>query len=331
MKLRELEWLDLIQAKKGKGLAAGRGVMLFPTYFPLLLSVGLYQHSSRIGHPFMATPETPAGQWTVDIPYAHDNFLQTYDVFPTTNNGPWVVLIHGGFFRDPRVLAKSLHATVEQLQTNYNSLSSRVAGYATLNYRLSKHPEYPQDSETTDFQLRNASWPQHLDDVMQGLSQLQNTYGFGTNYILAGHSVGAQLALLTALKASKHGIVAPKVIVGKSGVYDFPLLHQVYPDYKALTFNAMREGEELDTSPALYAAEEYEKAGVQKVVLAHSRDDGLVGWDQVERMQEVLRESQAGKGYVTVVELYGAHNNIWEDGKESARAISVALEGLLPT
>lgn len=279
------------------------------------------------------TPSEASGQWTTNITYGSDNSLQSYDVFlPAESQSPehpscWVLYVHGGFFRDPLVLADSFHATVELLASpSGQPLPLHVAGYATLNYRLSQHTSYPQPRETPAYELRNASWPEHLNDVLSGIKQLQTTYKFGSNYILAGHSVGAQMALLVALKAKDSGVVAPRVVLGLSGIYDFPLIHKDHPDYKALTFNAMKEGEEIEASPATFKVEAYEHAGVERVVLGHSKDDGLVPWNQVDRMVDVLEKSSKGKDYVSVVELHGKHNDIWKDGKESSRAILAALK-----
>lgn len=271
------------------------------------------------------------GEWSTNIKYGNDNFLQDYDVFIPSKSAdsnkpaPWVVYIHGGFFRDPNVLADTFHATVDVIESSGEGSQPHVAGYATINYRLSKHTNFPQPSDTPAYELRNAVWPEHLDDVLNGIKQLQTTYGFGSNYVLAGHSVGAQLALLVAVKAEEHGIAVPAVVLGLSGIYDFPLIHRDHPEYKALTFNAMKEGEEVAASPITWA-EKYELLGIKHVMLGHSKDDGLVPWNQVDVMVEALEKASKGKDYVSVVELHGAHNDIWRDGKESARAILAALE-----
>ena len=84
-------------------------------------------------------------------------------------------------------------------------------------------------------------------------------------------------------------------------------------------------------------------------MLAHSRDDELVEWEQVELMEKALLSENGGgfrrrdgtgkeeeeedgrestKG-VTVLELRGKHDQIWEEGGEMARAVSVTLEKVL--
>jgi acetyl esterase/lipase len=288
-------------------------------------------------HTQPSNTPTPPGQWTTSIPYASENYLQTYDVFPTnpsdtpsSNSKYWLIYIHGGFFRDPLVDAASYHATVSHLHSAYKQQHlSNIAGYASINYRLSTHPDHPQASETPAFSRRQAAWPDHLNDVLTALAALQARYGFGSRYVLAGHSVGAQLALLASLRGAAQEEVKlqpPTLVLGMSGIYDFPLIHEDHPEYKALTFGAMREGEEVLASPARYEVSEYARAGVKGVVLAHSRDDGLVTWNQVERMAAVLGVKGSGGGeFVRVLELQGEHNDIWRDGRESSRAVLEAL------
>ncbi|KIW13659.1 hypothetical protein PV08_08850 [Exophiala spinifera] len=270
-----------------------------------------------------------SGQWITKAPYASNNYLQTYDVYladeTRSADGCWLIYIHGGFFRDALVDSISFHPTVSLLTQNSSKL---IAGYASLNYRLSPSSKNPQDpSSTPPFELRAAVWPDHLDDVCAGLRHLQTTYSFGSNYVLAGHSVGATLALLAAIKGPQsHDVVPPKAVLGLSGIYDFPLLHESHPEYEALTFNAMKRGEEVDASPAVYDAQTYRAAGVAKVLLAHSKDDGLVPWNQVDRMKEILVKGE--EDYVNVLELFGKHNDIWADGKEVARAFDAILKTL---
>ena len=258
--------------------------------------------------------------------YSTENALQSYDFYIPTSKSQdrgqvWVIYIHGGYFRDPDVLADSFHATVAELESPAHANAvQQVAGYATINYRLSKHSDRTQPPETSPHDLRDAHWPQHLDDVMSALQHLQHEYKFGSDYLLVGHSVGAQMALLAALQAKNHNIQAPKVVLGLSGIYDFPLIHKDLPTYKEMTFTAMEQGEEGAASPALRSAKEYEEAGVQKMVLGHSKDDGLVPWNQFEVMLTVIPVRTEG------MELFGGHNDIWKDGKESARAVLKALE-----
>lgn len=156
---------------------------------------------------------------------------------------------------------------------------------------------------------------------------MQTEYSFGPNYVLVGHSVGATLAFLTAIKGIKsHGIVPPKAFLGLSGIYDFPLIHMSHPEYEALTFNAMARGEEGIASPALAEAQAYKAAGVSRILLAHSKDDELVPWSQLDRMKNVLE--LGGEGYVQMFEIFGKHDDPWADGRDVARAVIATIEAL---
>jgi acetyl esterase/lipase len=275
-------------------------------------------------------PNSTAPGWITNIPYATNNSLQTYDVFecapsteaPSTKESWWIVYIHGGFFRDPLVNSTSLQAAVSLLVSD-EYIRMRIQGYASLNYRLSPHSRHPGLSEQSPSHQRVAVWPQHLLDVLAGLRELQSKYGFGSNYILAGHSVGATMAILAALQAKEHGVIAPKVILGISGIYNFPLLHKWHPEYEALTFNAMQKGEDIAASPTSYSAQDFHDCGIEKVVLAHSRDVGLVPWNQVTSMETVLMDQHPT--YVRVVEIFGKHNVIWANGEALATALKESV------
>ncbi|KAK5554582.1 Kynurenine formamidase [Exophiala xenobiotica] len=418
--------------------------------------------------------------------YGQDNILQSYDLYipepklkaepesESESPGYWILYIHGGYFRDPNVtsssflpaLSRIVASTKTKANTNTNEVEEEgkkenngieiddISGYASINYRLSPHPQKsPQNPHTTPaYELRNAKWPDHLHDVLAGIAHLQQKYAFGERYLLVGHSVGATMALLSTLAAASarsfttstgtttntttttttaHGdddrtqqqqqqppklllalpaIEPPLAVLGVSGIYDFPTLHDSFPSYVDLTRNAgigigrgigMMDADadadddgDVAASPARYTAEEYSRswagagAGVtvangaatgldddddekeeeevvasstatakkkkkknlkppqnpkrrRVVVLAHSKDDGLVDWRQVEIMKDGFshgglvqvqvqvqtKEEEEGQVGIDVklVEIHGAHNRIWEDGRELARAIGEAL------
>lgn len=349
-----------------------------------------------------------------------------------------MLYIHGGYFRDPAVTSSSFYPALTQLVSQHhggghdhdhhhlphpfhhddNNVTSYIAGYASINYRLSPHVEKaPQDPTTTpEYELRTAKWPDHLHDVLAAIAHLQQKYGFGNKYLLVGHSVGATMAVLATLARRQEtftdapknnntteksdGIVIepPLAVLGVSGIYDFPLLHATVPAYVGLTRNAIPDPrDDVLASPARYSAEQYingwveaatgAKAGsnsnsnsigleadqqqqqsdMQKpsnpnkraLILAHSRDDGLVDWTQVEAMQGVFRRQKQRAEYtdvdgsgsvrdgdnnntntnnnsnvnveadasidgeiaVRVIEIHGQHNDIWTKGTELARVI----------
>ena len=87
-----------------------------------------------------------------------------------------------------------------------------------------------------------------------------------------------------------------------------------------------------EASPVCHTLEEYvskwKMDGLRKVVLAHSKDDGLVEWGQVTRMQDLLAAGNKQNIETSLLELFGEHNDVWVEGKECARAIRHAVEML---
>lgn len=281
--------------------------------------------------------------------YASDNILQSYDVLVPSRAPPtgyFLVFVHGGYFRDPKTTSTCFKPAITSLESRAET-SSRTTGYASINYRLSPHPAYPQDpSSTPKYTLNNALWPDQPDDILAALKHLQSTYPQAQRYILSGHSVGAALSFVSTLRCQEAGVVAlPRAIVGLSGIYDFPLIHRTDPDYESMTRNAMDAAQYVEASPALAGLDAYrtkwrspedQPNGKHKrtVVLAHSRDDGLVRWDQVEAMHAVFGNGN-GKGgggdddddaiEAELVEVTGGHDQVLSNGA-LARALERAIE-----
>ena len=296
------------------------------------------------------------------VQYGSDNILQSYEVYvpePTpdpiekaakanamdTGEGSgwstprpkyWVVYIHGGYFRDPKVTASSFQQTLGQLinPTTSNQaireVQSHIAGYASINYRLAPHEGHPQDDSVPEYERRNAQWPEMMNDVLAALKHLQQKHNFGERYLLVGHSVGATMALLAALKARDAGLEAPMAVAGVCGIYDFEALHKRWPGYDTLTRNAIKdESEWPKASPGRYTRSEYEKAwarGSQRwVLLAQSKNDGLVDFEQAEEMNKVFEEGKDGFIMSEVMEIKGKHNEVWEKGGELARVVAAGV------
>ncbi|EHY53845.1 Kynurenine formamidase [Exophiala dermatitidis] len=342
-------------------------------------------------------------------------------------------------FSDPRHRYGELHDSHDSdIEDGHDDEDIRpyIAGYASINYRLSPHHQKaPQDpTKTPKYELRDARWPDHIHDVVQAIAHLQQKYGFGENYLLVGHSVGATMAVLSTLsrgktftsgtkaasatpaqggksskgrrkirfgKAKKGNtesknddkgsngtsdsdrssnssgdehpastsssfadIDPPLAVLGVSGIYDFEYLHKTFPSYIELTRNAIPNSEDFAlASPAWYSADEYAElwagggagtgtklpseagsgngpqtdrrqgrrtqAQSRALILAHSHDDGLVDWSQVEAMERVFTprgntvtdDGNDNKISVETLEIKGQHNDIWEQGTELARAI----------
>jgi kynurenine formamidase len=234
------------------------------------------------------------------------------------------------------------------------SVCTSIAGYASLNYRLSPHPSFPQSkSKTSAYEMRNARHPDHINDVLTALRDLQRRHGFGERYLLCGHGCGATMALQVAmgrrwtesgpLRESQDDVVPPLAILGIDGLYDLPLARDTYKDdpfYQRFLEGAFGKNEDdwARASPARWTryAESWGKGSL--VVLAHSHDDELVDWGQVEAMDRCWREMQEGEGdgkangklaEMRVMEIEGRHAEIWQKGIGMAGPIGNAVSLML--
>lgn len=263
--------------------------------------------------------------------YASDNILQYYEAYiPEVNKRDpnsakyWVIFIHGGYYRDPKVQAATFQRALASLVSNplYLHLRTSIAGYASINYRLSAHPDHAQDPEKTpNYEMHNAQHPDHVNDVIAGIAELQRKYGFGSNYLLAGHSVGATLAFQLALcqqkswqppsnsnASAEDAIEPPSAILGLNGIYSFPSLHQSFPSYVGMTSGALGPEPKVhaSASPASYRSSTYSSSWTPEhgrrriVILASSPQDTLVDHKQVEVMLEALRGTSSSSEYSPV-------------------------------
>ncbi|KAG9234731.1 Alpha/Beta hydrolase protein [Amylocarpus encephaloides] len=271
-----------------------------------------------------------------------DHDLQTIRVIKSRDNiwnekGLWVIYIHGGAWRDPKVTHLSFLNTVDfLLKESQESVQKNIAGFATIAYRLSPHPSYPQDPNTPKSELRVAKHPDHIADVKTALSLLQERYGFNSKYILAGHSCGATLAFQTALPIrtinTSPPFHNPETIVGVAGIYDMKLLvenHSSISAYRDFTIGAFGHDEKVwdELSPSRF--EGYDSVWPEgKVYLFHSMGDELVDVAQVDSMAGRLREGKKMELRGVRKDLKKDHDGIWEDGKEMGEAVAFVLNDL---
>ena len=124
----------------------------------------------------------------------------------------------------------------------------------------------------------------------------------------------------------------PMAIVGVEGIYDLRLLRHTHPEHPA--YQEFIEGafgrriwDQDEASPIIGKYGERWKNG-RVVVVGHSRGDELVDWRQVESIQWRLSIELRVDRNDVVLELRGGHDEIWEEGKEMARAIEVTLKVL---
>ena len=260
--------------------------------------------------------------------------------------GNWVVYIHGGAWRDPLVSSTAFAATVQHILESHQSSLSKIAGFASLNYTLSPYPNHPthasppRDASQQPDPSRTGKHPDHIVDVLSGLAFLQRQIGFGSSYILLGHSCGATLAFQALMDPArwdpKHpaeiNIAKPLALISLNGIHDLPRLIKapgtshanLVPVYGAFTRGAFGDDETawIDVSPISFQdlAREW---GVRdaKVVLVQSKEDSLVPYHQLEDMMNMLKASKSANLQVTEMVASGDHNDLWKKGDRLAEIV----------
>lgn len=259
--------------------------------------------------------------------------------------------IHGGAWRDPRQLFDDAEPTINAiLDTSSPSShipSSRIAAFASLNYRLSPHDQYAQDAASTpSFATRTAQHPDHLVDVLLGLRFLQGKFGFGERYVLFGHSAGAFLSYQLLIKEACLGLkrseekrdafddlALPTAVVGFEGIYDLAGLNRRmkggYAGFMEAAFGKDVDGAWDAASPATASGSSFAAWGGEKgtrrvAVLAQSPEDELVDMDECDVMEARLRKDGV-ENLKVYRDLKGGHAQVVFDGS-FARVLKETLE-----
>lgn len=228
--------------------------------------------------------------------------------------------------------------------------SSHVLAFASINYRLSPHPDFPQDGSTTpQHSLRNAKHPDHIQDVEKAIAYLQQKYNFGSRYVLAGHSCGATLAFQAAMRpldaTLETKISRPMALAGAAGIYDLRALRvyhkddrEVYQIYQGIIEVPFGADETLwdKVSPVKFRNDtpEGNRDECQVIVLAHSKNDQLVDAGQLQAMEESLagwedeKNKVGNRKVVTLTDLEESHQRMWSEGQELAKVIAVTVDEL---
>ncbi|CAK7271205.1 Kynurenine formamidase [Sporothrix epigloea] len=276
----------------------------------------------------------------------------------------WFIYIHGGAWRDPQCLTDTALPAIHRLLSadSPHLDPGRIAGFASIGYRLSPHPRFPQDPATTPAeQLRMARHPHHFDDVRAGLAALAKDGGdngspadylLHDRYIVYGHSCGAFLAFQLWTEQANGQGRRPPCIVGLDGIYDLRGFverggspeHGGGPGTEfAAVLTEIAEGAfGLDpnvwdrASPARYdfsqmgetAATRDQKARL--AIVAYSTEDELVDIGEIKSMERAIQGGQSSGSltYVALRDLRGRHDEIHEDGHEVARVLTEAVKRL---
>ncbi|KAH8598966.1 Alpha/Beta hydrolase protein [Bisporella sp. PMI_857] len=270
-------------------------------------------------HKYITTPEATRLH-TVDI--WEPEYIQDQ-----ARSKIWVIYIHGGAWRDPAVDSKSFGFTVQKIQESV--WKDKIAGFASINYRLSSYLSHPTDPSSPDDPSRNAHYPDHVSDIACALLFLEQRYRIASRYVLVGHSAGATMAL--ELGAAELPI--PVAVLGVAGIYDFVGLVQrhSHPAYREFMENAFPDKSTWEKA-APYTDDSpdklFEKA--KHVVISSSPQDELVEWEQGISMHERLLTRPISKENVHFVKASGAHDEIWSGGSVLASLIIKVLEFLSP-
>ncbi|KAF2761551.1 hypothetical protein EJ05DRAFT_176251 [Pseudovirgaria hyperparasitica] len=319
-----------------------------------------------------AASNTTYPQYLPNVPYGSQKSpLNTLDIFLPHSSPPdhdksaiWVLFIHGGAWRDPTQTSTEILPLLNYLYKSPSSIPDLpnpcppapslpdpaqrrtyeddgvdirpyIAGFASLNYRLSPDVKHPE----------------HIRDVSDAIAHLVREYGVGRDvqFVLLGHSCGATLAAqyvsgLGLDRARQQDRVHPIALGLLAGIFDlgaFVARHADSPVYRDIVEGAFGrdEREWLEASPmqGMYGWEE------GKVVLVGwSREDGLVEDAQSEEFVEKLAREQwarkEGSGSKKIAHtegkrrhvgewvgrevvswpMEGEHDGLWGDGRQLA-------------
>ncbi|MGW3865283.1 hypothetical protein ACWEDZ_27915 [Streptomyces sp. NPDC005047] len=282
----------------------------------------------------------------------------------TARHPRYLVHIHGGAWRDPRLTSASIEPTVAHAFSG-GVLPGEgpipVTAIASLNYTVSQinypvppvmaNPPVPYDAimdNHTDL-AREAVHPQHVSDVLHGLTLLGSLGLADGSYILSGHSCGACLALQSVLQPPRHYGLGhlpepprPAALLGLNGLYDLPALAaadglgashaHLRDDYEKLLSRAFGADKDAwpDASPASFdpasiAGRIREGKAPQLVVLDQSTEDRLVPMNQQERLTATLAKA-AGLRLAQGQRLTGNHAAPWEEGVMIYQSLLDALQ-----
>jgi kynurenine formamidase len=281
------------------------------------------QHTVDVWTPPAPILASPKKFWVMYVaPYSQ--------LFAQTNTHSF---IHGGAWYDPLTDQRAFRPIATALLSSPSL--SKIAGMASINYRLSPYPSHPTHPSSPDDPNRNAKHPDHLNDVMSALAFLNAKYTIGSNYLLLGHSCGATLTF--QVDCRRWQPVGDKILsfrqplgmLGLSGIYDLNAMVAYHDptmsEYRNFTTGAYGADEEewkLVSPTDVRGLSAWMAAKV--VGLAHSEDDGLVEMEQVELMQAAMKKVDGsafrGPGAETerkdlFVALQGWHDSIWGEAK----------------
>jgi kynurenine formamidase len=251
---------------------------------------------------------------------------------------------------------KSFKATLDMLLED--DQPHNVAGFVSVDYRLSPYPSHPTLPSSPSDASRNVQHPEHLNDILSALSflganasqevdlkeggtvQLPDTWSIMEGrYVLCGHSCGATLAMQATTLLSLGDSVSmrpPVSLLGMEGIYDLTALvaTHTHPAYREFVTSAFGKDETTWVTASQLCCRLQKWQG--NVLLIQSVNDELVDMQQTDSMVEKL----VGQGFTkTTTSLAGnkgkqlskmvidcMHDEVWEKGTELAKAIRVVTD-----
>ncbi|CAG9999827.1 unnamed protein product [Clonostachys byssicola] len=260
------------------------------------------------------------------------------DIKPQSD-GVWAIFIHGGAWGDPTNTEEDFIPSIKHVLASYGSLAqSPIRSFASIDYRLSPHPKHPQGPETPASELRAAKHPDHINDVWSALQFLVQEYDLASGrYILVGHSAGATLAYQLCMgsyvldgQVPPPSVPLPTTIIGISGIYDLDGIDQRhggnYAGFITSAFGSDRSRWRI-ASPACCPDGHISGRNLPSHnILAWSPEDTLVDEPEIDEMVAKLEASNAN--LLTLKDLTGEHDHVWQEGSQVCRLINLALEHL---
>ncbi|KAL6849600.1 Kynurenine formamidase [Amphichorda felina] len=245
--------------------------------------------------------------------------------------------IHGGAWRDPKITHLSFIPAINHLVTSGRLPSASIAGFASIDYCLSPHPDHPQDpAETPASELRVARHPDHIRDVQSALKLLKDEYGLTNDYILIGHSAGATLAFQLLMDptateaASPEAPPLPAAIIGVSGIYDLVGIDDRhggnYAGFITSAFGSEKKAWDV-ASPGKYGGSFKKNWPCGKfAILAWSHEDTLIDESELDAMAAKLIKDRINVSVTK--DLTGEHDLVWEHGSQLAKLVFLGLAQL---
>lgn len=248
--------------------------------------------------------------------------------------------IHGGAWRDPSNTYQDFLPTIEALLSSHPMLRPAIRGFASLDYRLSSHPNHAQDpSSTPPDRLRCAKHPDHIRDVCLALRYLDAKFNMRDRYILVGHSVGATLAfqLLMGDQATKGSaspaaqpteagaLPLPSSILAIAGIYEFhDFAYRHGGPYIPMVEGALGpDHSKWNDAAPLKASLAGRWMGERLALLSYSTDDTLVDGDRETTAMVNHLVAEGVKTDLTLIR--GEHDFAWQDGQQIADLVAQIL------